>query len=246
MGFRPFQRFLEKLQGHPRIPAKIRTSAGYLRQFAERITPSDQIPFYMGVPDFKDAFNIKGRVYGPAMANLGRSNPFIPTDIGRRDYEAIPAAIIRMLFDTWLTSNCLTLGDRVSMGAGVETRLPFLDPNLIELMMGLRSATPDHSLGQKAWLREALRGVLPPEVLTRPKAGFQPPVMEWLSGVVSRYGQTLRNGKLVDSGIIAAGQVDFILSTMPSWGWHGLFFSYKLVLLETWYNKVVGPSAVKR
>jgi asparagine synthase (glutamine-hydrolysing) len=144
-----------------------------------------------------------------------------------------------MLFDTWLTSNCLSLGDRVGMAVGVETRLPFLDAKLIELVMQFRANHPDHALGQKAWLRAALKGVLPDEVLSRPKAGFQPPLQEWLSGVVGRYGEMLSNGQLVKTGVLAADKVEHLLGNIAQRNWTGLFFTYKLLLLEMWYQRVV-------
>jgi asparagine synthase (glutamine-hydrolysing) len=173
------------------------------------------------------------------MKNLGAGNVFRPTDIGLRNYEKIPAAVIRMLLDTWLVSNCLSLSDRVSMSVGVETRLPFLDSRLIELVMALREKTPDHQQGQKAWLRAALKGVLPDEVLTRPKTGFQLPVWEWLSCVVTKHGDVLRDGQLVANGILDKNKIENILIQMPRQGWPGLFFSYKLVLLEHWYQQIV-------
>jgi len=125
------------------------------------------------------------------------------------------------------------------MSVGVETRLPFLDVCLVERVMALRAKHPDHRLGQKAWLRAALKGVLPDEVLTRPKAGFQPPVQAWLSGVVATYGAVLREGRLVNAGIIDAARVDDVLTKLPARGWPGLFFAYKLVLLELWVREVV-------
>lgn len=103
----------------------------------------------------------------------------------------MPTVVIRMLFDTWLVSNCPSLGDRVSMNVGVETRLPFLDVGLVELVMAWRSKQPDHTFWYKAWLRAALMGLLPEEVLGRRKTGFQPPTWKWLSGVVARYGNNL-------------------------------------------------------
>jgi asparagine synthase (glutamine-hydrolysing) len=105
--------------------------------------------------------------------------------------------------------------------------------------MALREKYPDHKLGQKAWLREALQGVLPAEVLKRPKAGFQPPVQEWLSGVVKRYAEILVGGQLQQAGIIAANRVSYVCHELPTQGYTGLFLAYKLVLLEFWYQKVV-------
>jgi asparagine synthase (glutamine-hydrolysing) len=105
--------------------------------------------------------------------------------------------------------------------------------------MALRAQYPDHELGQKAWLRQALEGVLPAEVLARPKAGFQPPVNEWLSGVVKRYASALVGGHLEQAGILAADRVSDICAKLPQQGYTGLFLAYKLVLLELWYQKVV-------
>ena len=173
------------------------------------------------------------------MQSLTNKRIFVPTAIGLRSKEKIPAAVIRMLFDTWLASNCLSLGDRVSMAVGVETRMPFLDAKLIELVMGMRAQQPDHELGQKAWLRAALKGVLPDEVLARPKAGFQPPLHEWLSGVVAKYGDCLRDWQLVRDGVLAPSKLDYLLKQLSKKNWSGLFFTYKLVLLEQWYQKVV-------
>lgn len=233
------QAFLDKAARHPRFPSLVRRLAGILFELANTQGPEGQLAFYRAAPDFRDAFRIKTGLYGSAMKALDANNPFLPTNIGVRSYDEIPAAVIRMLFDTWLASNCLSLGDRVSMGVGVESRLPFLDVKLIERVMALRTATPDHTLGQKTWLRAALKGVLPDEVLARPKAGFQPPVKEWLSGVMSVYGESLRGGQLVQEGILAAHQVDEVLRNLPKQGWSGLFFAYKLVLLEIWFKKVV-------
>jgi asparagine synthase (glutamine-hydrolysing) len=173
------------------------------------------------------------------MRTVSDQNPFRPTDIGLRKAKQIPTAVIRMLFNTWLASNCLSLGDRVSMSVGVETRFPFLDMGLIELVMALRSKQPDYAFGQKAWLRAALKGVLSEEIRARPKAGFRPPVEEWLLGVVTRYGNSLRDGNLTKVGILNGKKVNAILLDMPKQGWSELFFLYKLILLDMWWREVV-------
>jgi asparagine synthase (glutamine-hydrolysing) len=231
--------FLERAARHPWIPAPARRLAELLSEVGSKRSADGQLVFYGAEPNFHDAFSLKNGLYGPAMRSLGAENAFLPTEIGPRTHDRIPAAVIRLLFDTWLTSNCLSLGDRVSMSVGVETRLPFLDVGLIERVMAFRTRHPDHRLGQKAWLRAALKGVLPDEVLARPKAGFQPPVQAWLSGVIATYGAALRDGRLVDSGIINAARVDDVLTKLPARGWPGLFFAYKLVLLELWVRQVV-------
>lgn len=239
LGSAPVQNFLLKVTSYPHAPAQARYWADILQRFADRNNPADQLMFYLLAYDFGDAFAVKREVYGAAMSGLRPENPFVPTALGPREYQQIPAAVIRMLFETWLVSNCLSLGDRVSMGVSVETRMPFLDVRLLELVMACRANNPDDGLGQKAWLRAALKGVVPDEVLARPKAGFQPPVREWISGVVEKYSDVLRHGQLVECGILDKSKIDFICRQLPQRDWIGMYFTYKLILLETWYQEIV-------
>ena len=239
LGSSSAQIFLNKVAHYPHAHPSIKKWAGILQKVGDTHNPSEQLMYYMLHPDFDGPFALKAEVYGPAMYAVSTDTLFKPTSIGLRSKEKIPAAVIRMLFDTWLTSNCLSLGDRVGMAVGVETRMPFLDANLIELVMQLRANNPDHALGQKAWLRAALQGVLPDEVLRRPKAGFQPPLHEWLSGVVGRYGEILCRGQLVKTGVLSEDKVEHLLEKIAKRNWTGLFFTYKLLLLEMWYQRVV-------
>ncbi|TKB76592.1 MAG: asparagine synthase (glutamine-hydrolyzing) [Nitrospira sp.] len=233
------QRVLRKATRHSSVPSWGQRWASLLYGVGTIPKPIDQLHFYEAWPHFNETFQIKQTVYGPAMRTVGELNPFRPTDIGPRKVEQLPAAVIRLLFHTWLVSNCLSLGDRVSMSVGVETRLPLLDVELIELVMALRRHQPDHTFGQKSWLRAALKGLLPEEVLTRRKAGFQPPVGKWLSGVVMRHGNGLYDGSLTRAGILDRNKINLILE-MPRQRLSDLYFAYKLVLLEEWHKGVVG------
>jgi asparagine synthase (glutamine-hydrolysing) len=233
------QAFLIKVAHYPHIRPEIRRAADILQKLGDQRQPTDQLLYYLLHPDFSGVHPFTADIYGEAMHGATQQGLFEPTKHSKCEREKIPAAIIGLLFKTWLTSNCLSLSDRVGMAVGVETRMPFLDANLIAKVMSLRAIEPDHALGQKAWLRAAMKGVLPDEVLSRPKAGFQPPVQQWLSGVISKYGDALREGHLVEAGFIRSDKVQQLLSKTVSQGWHGLFFTYKLVLLELWYQRIV-------
>ena len=72
--------------------------------------------------------------------------------------------------------------DQMSMAASIESRVPFLDHKLAEFSarmpreMKLRGGTT------KWILREAMKGILPSEILDRPKMGFPVPVGQWFRG----------------------------------------------------------------
>jgi asparagine synthase (glutamine-hydrolysing) len=61
--------------------------------------------------------------------------------------------------------------DRTTMRAGVETRVPFLDPDLVALALNLPLAARVEPY-RKAPLRALARRLLPPTVTARPKVGF--------------------------------------------------------------------------
>ncbi|MBV9773935.1 MAG: asparagine synthase (glutamine-hydrolyzing) [Gemmatimonadetes bacterium] len=72
--------------------------------------------------------------------------------------------------------------DKMSMGVGVEGRVPFLDHKLVELAMGIPEAAKTRGGTLKHVLKRAVRGVIPDEVIDRPKQGFGVPVNEWFRG----------------------------------------------------------------
>src|SRR5713226_1845964 len=79
----------------------------------------------------------------------------------------------------------LTYNDKMSMASSVEVRVPFLDRDLAEFVAW--NVRPGLKLKGK-WrpvtkhiFREAMRSMLPKEVLRQPKAGFAAPVDYWLA-----------------------------------------------------------------
>jgi asparagine synthase (glutamine-hydrolysing) len=81
----------------------------------------------------------------------------------------------------------LLVEDRLNMAFSVEARVPLLDNELADLVATM-PADLKYNKGQtKIILREALRGILPDEVLTRRKQGFTPPDETWMRTVSRPY-----------------------------------------------------------
>lgn len=85
----------------------------------------------------------------------------------------------------FMTSLNLTYNDKMSMASSVEVRVPFLDKELVEFAAW--NIPPDLKLKgrlrptTKFIFRQAMRDILPQEVLQQPKAGFAAPVDYWLA-----------------------------------------------------------------
>lgn len=70
--------------------------------------------------------------------------------------------------------------DQMSMAASVESRVPFLDHRLVDYAAGLPQEWKIRGRRGKRVLREAMQGLVPDDILTRPKMGFPVPFGRWI------------------------------------------------------------------
>src|ERR1700683_5102800 len=85
---------------------------------------------------------------------------------------------------TYMLSTLLRDADGMSMANSLEVRVPFLDHVLVEFVMGLRDADKFRAGQPKALLIEALKGILPSEVVDQKKRTFTLPWEVWLKGAL--------------------------------------------------------------
>jgi asparagine synthase (glutamine-hydrolysing) len=72
--------------------------------------------------------------------------------------------------------------DQMSMAASIESRVPFLDHEFVEHAAAIPGRFKVRGWRTKAVLREAVRDLVPREILSRRKMGFPVPVGRWLQG----------------------------------------------------------------
>lgn len=93
----------------------------------------------------------------------------------------------------WFMSQLLERKDRMSMGAGLEVRVPFADHRLVEYVWNIPWEIKTFGNREKGILRKALEGILPNEILYRKKSpypktfhpAYTSAVSEWLSSILS-------------------------------------------------------------
>jgi asparagine synthase (glutamine-hydrolysing) len=144
----------------------------------------------------------------------------------------------RLICETYLLENGLAQGDRLSMASSVELRLPMVDYRLVETVIGLRKARPDHALPPKAWFKDAVKDLVPEWLLHRPKRGFQPPGREWAQGVMARHGHALEDGLLVQLSILRP-DIARAMSKAPLSG-SLVLLSFMALVLEYWCAAYLG------
>lgn len=69
--------------------------------------------------------------------------------------------------------------DKMSMAASLEGRVPFLDHKFVELAMSIPEKIKTRDGVLKSILKKAVRGLIPDEIIDRPKQGFGVPLHDW-------------------------------------------------------------------
>lgn len=108
-------------------------------------------------------------------------------------FGADDPAMRMMLQDmrSYLPDDILCKVDRAAMGVSLETRTPFLDPNVIALAMRLPMGMKIRESQGKWALRQLLYQYVPREIIDRPKAGFAIPIGLWLRGPLRDWADDL-------------------------------------------------------
>ena len=174
-------------------------------------------------------------VYGPVMAQFrapARSRPLLE----RLLYADLKTYLVELLMKQ----------DQMSMAASIESRVPFLDHHLVEFAWRLG---PDRKLSgftTKRILREAVRGLVPPAILSRAKAGFPVPFGRWLQdGWHSVASDVLLDRRARQRDVFAAGAVERLLEAARQ-GVHGSAdVVWSLLNVELWYRTFIDGEGVQ-
>lgn len=78
-----------------------------------------------------------------------------------------------------LPNDMLQKVDLMSMANSLEVRVPFLDHEVVDYCFSLPSSFKIDKAGRKKILKNLYRSVLPQEIFTRPKHGFEVPLLKW-------------------------------------------------------------------
>lgn len=207
----------------------------------DRSSPKGQTVFYDLTPDFCMAHEALPGMYAPGFREQFQTSRAFDVFTLPIPWPQLDLLMTRLICRTYLLENGIAQGDRLSMASSVELRLPLVDYRLVETVIGLRKARSDHKLPPKAWLRAALKDVLPEWVMKRPKRGFTPPIREWHQAVFSAHGAELEDGILVKSGVLHAS-AGRMLAKGPFPEGAGSPMSFKALTLELWCKQLAAPS----
>jgi asparagine synthase (glutamine-hydrolysing) len=102
----------------------------------------------------------------------------LPDEFARISWAEMSGYMRRML---------LRDSDQMSMAVSLELRVPFLDHELVEYVLGVPAGEKQRFAGTKGLLVEACRDLLPTAVFERPKRGFVLPMRRWMTGPLADF-----------------------------------------------------------
>jgi asparagine synthase (glutamine-hydrolysing) len=208
-----------------------------LRNVRENLAAPDRLFFYDKSDDFLSAAAQVPALYSPEFAaRLKENDPYRLFDFDG-NWDSAEIALTKLVCATYLRENGITQGDRLGMASSVEMRLPLVDYQFVETVIGLRKNQSDAELPPKYWLKEAVKEILPDWVLNRPKRGFAPPTREWHDALFAAYGDSLRDGFLVEEGVLKP-ESGLSLSKGEFTAHEGNPLSFKALVFEQWCRQM--------
>ena len=154
------------------------------------------------------------------------------------EFDALPlfSKISVAEMSTYMQNVLLRDTDQMSMAHALEVRVPFLDHELVELVLRIPDAVK-YPHTPKQLLVESLGDLLPREIVDRPKMGFTLPFKEWMANELRDFC-AVRLHALGARPYFHAATVqrlwDDFLSGRPTISWSRLWV---LVVLEEWLEK---------
>jgi asparagine synthase (glutamine-hydrolysing) len=132
--------------------------------------------------------------------------------------------------------------DQMSMATSIESRVPFLDHQLVEFAASLPDQWKLSGLTTKRVLRESMQGVLPKTILNRPKMGFPVPFASWVRGPWNQVARdVLLDRRARQRGVLDTAAVERLLRD----GQDGGDRVWALMNLELWYRTFIDGGGVQ-
>jgi asparagine synthase (glutamine-hydrolysing) len=164
---------------------------------------------------------------------------FIARQFGRDGAESTLDAALRNDTEIMLVDDPVKRVDNMTMAAGLEARVPFLDHDFVELAARIPN---DQKLadGGKGVLKRASRGIVPDEIIDRTKGYFPVPAIRQLEGpYLERVRAALTDPAARARGLFRQDTVDRMLAdpntTRTTLGSNAL---WQLALLEMWLQSM--------
>lgn len=135
----------------------------------------------------------------------------------------------------FLADHNLTYTDKMSMAAGVEVRVPFLDLDLVDFAARIPVGMKQRGSEGKWVLKKAMEPYLPNDVIYRPKSGFGAPLRRWMRHELRELlGDLLSADSLNRRGLFEAAAVQRLITANDEGKTDASYTLLSLLCIEIW------------
>jgi asparagine synthase (glutamine-hydrolysing) len=146
---------------------------------------------------------------------------------------------------TYLPADLLVKMDIATMAYSVEARSPFLDHNVMEFAAALPVEYKLRGGTGKYLLKTAMRGIVPDEILDRPKMGFGVPLVRWFREDLRNLpSEVLLDQRSLDRGYLRRDAVERLIKRHQDGNGDQSLRLWVLLQLEMWHREVVDTRTV--
>jgi len=152
------------------------------------------------------------------------------------DCHSLADSFMRFEFQNKMVDDFLANEDRMSMAASLESRVPFLDKQIVEFAFSLPVDWKIKRNRRKIFLKTLLGEKLPAHILTKKKQGFTfNPVLQAQKDLIPLARKYLTRERVEDSGIFNFDYLDTIMTAIPhpNLRWH-YFLLWKILGYHLW------------
>ena len=144
---------------------------------------------------------------------------------------------------SYLSDDILQKVDRAAMAVGLETRVPFLDRDVVEFAARIPPAMKVRD-GRGKWLvRQVLHRHVPAALIDRPKTGFSIPLDDWLRGPLQCWARDLLSpDRLRRQGLFDAGRVERRLAEHIGGRRNHGYWLWNVLMAQAWHDEWCGTA----
>jgi len=134
--------------------------------------------------------------------------------------------------------------DKITMASSIEARVPFLDHALVEFTMRIPTELKIRGGQSKYLLKKAMTGILPDEIIHRPKQGFGAPVREWLrADLYAPAFEGVMRSRLREENLLDYDHVERLFRAHRAGGRDHSWHLWTLYNLSRWYDHWIAQEA---
>jgi asparagine synthase (glutamine-hydrolysing) len=168
-----------------------------------------------------------------------RVEPLSPADWPEtRESDPVLAQAMLLDYRTYLRDQLLVKLDRATMQVGLESRSPYLDPDVTRFALSLHPDLKVSGLATKRLLKQAARGCLPAAIVGRRKRGLSVPIATWLrGGLRPEVDRLLDPERLRRQGVVSDVYVSGLWAEHRSGRRNHARALWTLIVLQRWLER---------